>query len=121
MIRLVIGRVLPGKHVGAKCLGSVRDEFRSISISADKFGRRSKCQVQEVVVHQDLSITIRPSANANCGGCYFCGDHGCDFAGNTFEVNARDTRAIECDSVAHQLLDGCQTLALNFVSAHHVY
>src|SRR5450432_2900350 len=77
-------------------------------------------QVDEVVEDQHLTIAIGASANANRWRFDFSRDHGGDFAGNAFEIDAGHAGAIERDRIAHELLDGIQSLALNLVASHDV-
>ena len=98
----------------------LRDQRGGVSVAAYEFCRMPEREVDQVVEDQHLSIAIWPGANADRRRFDFSRDHGGNFARNPFEIDAGHASAIKRDRIAHELLDGVQRFALNFVPSHDV-
>src|SRR5271154_2675617 len=70
---------------------------------------------------QHLAIAIRTRANADRGRLNFGCDHSRDFARNALKIDTSDAGTIERDRIAHKLLDGIQSLALDFITPHYIH
>ena len=80
----------------------------------------AKGQIEQIVEHQHLAVAIRSGADADGGSVDLGRDHGGDFARDAFEIHAGHAGAVERDSIAHELFDAAERLALHLVAAHHV-
>src|ERR1051325_11812104 len=117
MVRLRIRRIMPRNHIRAVSLGRMCDQSCTIAVVPHKFCRSMEGQIQEVMEYQDLPIALRPSTNANRRSTYLGCNQSRDFPGNSFKHNTSHTSAVQCHSVAHELLDIGEGFSLHFVTA----
>src|SRR5581483_10715441 len=97
------------------------DQRCGVAVATHEFRGVTEGQVQNVVKDQHLAIAVRARTDTDCRGLHFGRDHGCDLAWNSFEVNAGDAGSVERGSIAHELLDVAERLALHLVSAHDIH
>src|SRR5258708_10097180 len=120
MVGLSIVRELVRNNVGLEGQYGMRDQGSRVSVAANEFCRLSESQVDEVVEDQHLAVAIRTSADANGRRFDLSRNHGRDFAWNAFKHNTGHAGAVKRDRIPHKLLDAVQSLALNFIAAHHI-
>src|SRR5437660_392962 len=94
--------------------------LRTIGESADKFGRRCKGQIKEIVEHKNLTITFRPSSNSNRRYLQPLRDHVCNFTWYPFEHQCNCSRSFQSKSTPAQCIDRGDGTALNLVATHTV-
>ena len=120
MVTLCIPGIRARSDILLEILRRAVNQRRRIAVLANEFCRRHKAQVEQIVQHQHLAIALWPGANADGRNGQLGGDHGAHLPRHAFQHHAEAARALHCDGIAHELLDGGQRFALHLIAAHGV-